>query len=137
MFRPMRRAAFFDLAHPERSPNEDVALREALEGHRTDGDLCVLVVDAGRRLPRTLSSAGTLVRLPPSATDDMDKCTAVVETMTRLGIDPVSCFGYGDLCAGTGLLSVVGNPRVIACSAEGSRLAQERGWPVIKAPSAV
>lgn len=131
MFRPTRRAAFFDLTHPERPPNEEVALRDALEGHRAKGDLVVLVVDAHQRLPERMSAGGTLLRLPPSATRDMDKCTTVVEAMTRLGIDPVSCFGYGDLCAGTGLLSVVGNPRVIACSADSSRRAQERGWPVL------
>lgn len=135
MFRPMRRAAFFDLTHPERPPNEDVVFRDALEGHRARGDLVVLVVDAHRRLPERMSAQGTLLRLPPSATCDMDKCTTVVETMTRLCIDPASCFGYGDLCTGTGLLSVVGNPRVIACSADSSRLAQERGWPVIMPPS--
>ncbi|MFE1766913.1 hypothetical protein ACFW81_22205 [Streptomyces angustmyceticus] len=137
MFRPMRRAAFFDLAHPERPPNEDVALRDALENHRAMGDLVVLIVDALRPLPEKLSTEGTLLRLPASATCDRDKCTTVVEAMTRLCIDPVSCFGYGDLCAGTGLLSVVGNPRVIACSAKSGRLAQERGWPVIMAPSSV
>ncbi|MEW1749611.1 hypothetical protein ACIQU1_07290 [Streptomyces angustmyceticus] len=137
MFRSMRRAAFFDLAHPERPPNEDVALRDALESHRAKGDLVVLVIDALQQLPETLSAEGTLLRLPASATYAMDKCTTVVEAMTRLCIDPVSCFGYGDLCAGTGLLSVVGNPRVIACSAESGRLAQERGWPVIMSPSSV
>ncbi|MEX2973789.1 hypothetical protein [Streptomyces sp. C184] len=137
MFGAMRRAAFFDLAHPERPPNEDVALRYALEGHRAKGDLVVLLVDALRPLPERLSTGGTLLRIPPSATCDMNKCTTVVEAMARLCIDPASCFGYGDLCAGTGLLSVVGNPRVIACSAESSRLAQERGWPVIMSPSSV
>lgn len=137
MFRPMRRAAFFDLAHPGHSWDEDAVLRDALEGHRDEGDLIVLVVAAHRQLPENLATEGTVLRLPPSATRDTDKCTAVVEAMTRLCIDPVSCFGYGDLCAGTGLLSVVGNPRVIACGADSSRLAQERGWPVIKPPSAV
>ena len=137
MFRPMRRAAIFDLAHPERPPNEEVALRDALEGHQAEGDLVVLIVDAHRRLPKQLSTEGTVLRLPSSAACDTDKCTAVVEAMTRLCVDPVSCFGYGDLCTGAGLLSVVGNPRVIACSADGSRLARQRGWPVIKPPSAV
>ncbi|MEV3859829.1 hypothetical protein AB0J38_36680 [Streptomyces sp. NPDC050095] len=137
MFRPMRRAAFFDLTHPERPGHQDAALRSALADHRAAGDLVVLVADAHRPLPKRLSAEGTLLRLPPSATGDMDKCTAVVEAMTRLCIDPASCFGYGDLCAGTGLLSVVGNPRVIACSADSSRLAQERGWPVVVPPSPV
>jgi hypothetical protein len=137
MFRPTRRAAFFDLTHPRRSPDEDVALRDALAGHRAAGDLVVLVVDDGRRLPERLCAEATLLRLAPSATRDLDMCTTVVEAMTRLSIDPVSCFGYGDLCAGPGLLGVVGNPRVIACSADGGRLAQERGWPVIMPPSAV
>ncbi|MFI7386456.1 hypothetical protein [Streptomyces sp. NPDC049813] len=137
MFRPNGRAAFFDLTHPRRSAHEDMALRDALAGHRAEGDLVVLVVEAGRPVPEQLSAGGTLLRLPPSATRDLDTCTSVVEAMTRLCIDPASCFGYGDPCAGTGLLSVVGNPRVIACSADSSRLAQERGWPVIAPPSAV
>ncbi|MCV2459477.1 hypothetical protein OEB94_09405 [Streptomyces sp. ICN988] len=137
MFRPMRRAAFFDLAHPRRPVHEDAALDHALAGHRAEGDLVVLVVDAHRRLPERLSAEGTLVRLPPSATGDLDKCATVVEAMARLCIDPASCFGYGDLCTGTGLLGVVGNPRVIACSADSSRLARERGWPLLVPPSAV
>ena len=131
MFRPTRRAAFFDLTHPQCPAAEDAALRDALADHRAEGDLVVLVVDAHRRLPQRLPAGGTLLRLPPSAARDVDKCTVVVETMARLCIDPASCFGYGDLCAGTGLLSVVGNPRVIACGADGGRLAQERGWPVV------
>ncbi|MCX4554481.1 hypothetical protein OG204_35285 (plasmid) [Streptomyces sp. NBC_01387] len=137
MFRPVRRAAFFDLAHPERPPHEDVALQAALEGHRAKGDLVVMVVDSLRPFPRTLPAEGILLRLSPSATRDMDKCTTVVEAMARLCIDPVSCFGYGDLCTGTGLLGVVGNPRVIACSADSRRLAQELSWPVIMTPSTV
>ncbi|WP_399895468.1 hypothetical protein ACGH7X_39490 [Streptomyces sp. BBFR51] len=136
MFRPTRRAAFFDLTHPQCPVDEDPALRYALADHRAEGDLVVLVVDAHRRLPQRLPPEGTLLRLPPSAARDMDKCTVVVETMTRLCIDPASCFGYGDLCTGTGLLSVVGNPRVIPCNADGARLAQERGWPVLVPSSA-
>ncbi|MFJ9217014.1 hypothetical protein ACIRJL_12835 [Streptomyces sp. NPDC102383] len=136
MFRPMRRAAFFDLTHPGRPVHEDAALRSAMAGHQAEGDLVVLVVEAHRRLPERLSAAGTLVRLPSSATRGLDKCTTVVEAMARLCIDPASCFGYGDLCAGTGLLGVVGNPRVIACGADSGRLAQERGWPVLLPPAA-
>ncbi|MEU9593829.1 hypothetical protein ACGF7W_25780 [Streptomyces sp. NPDC048219] len=135
MFRPVRRAAFFDLAHPERSADEDVVLGDAVAGHRAAGDLVVLVVEA-RRPPQRLPAEGALLRLPVTAAGDTDKCTTVVEAMTRLCIDPASCFGYGDLCAGAGLLGVVGNPRVVACSADGGRLARERGWPVLMAPSA-
>ncbi|MFF8592778.1 hypothetical protein ACF061_15255 [Streptomyces sp. NPDC015220] len=136
MFRPIRRAAFFDLTHPERSWSEDALVSDAVAGHRAEGDLVVLVVEARRPPPRRLLAGGTVLRLPASAAGDTDKCTAVVEAMIRLCIDPASCFGYGDLCAGAGLLGVVGNPRVIACGADSGRLARERGWPVV-VPSSV
>ncbi|MZD04018.1 hypothetical protein GTW43_02820 [Streptomyces sp. SID5785] len=140
MFRPMRRAAFFDLTRPPRPAAEDLALDQALARHRAEGDLVVLVMDAHQRLPRPPVAEETLIRLSPSGTGDLDKCAAVIEAMARLCIDPASCFGYGDWCVGTGLLSVVGNPRVLTCSAcptDSLELAQKRGWPVVRSPSAV
>ncbi|MFE9251200.1 hypothetical protein [Streptomyces sp. NPDC007088] len=140
MLGPMRRAAFFDLTHLARPADEEPALEQALARHRAEGDLVVLVMEAHQRPPRPLAAEELLVRLSPYATGELEKCAAVIDAMARLCIDPASCFGYGDWCAGTGLLSVVGNPRVLTCGgcpADSLELAQKRGWPVVMSASAV
>ncbi|WP_405013575.1 hypothetical protein [Kitasatospora sp. NBC_01539] len=141
----VRRAAFFDLQNTS-GPQADIA-RGAMARHRAAGDILVLVLPfRGEPAATTLfgheadlvlhvEQSRPLTAGASATVDAAAKSEVIVEAMTRLHLDAVTCFGYGDHCGGKGLLCVVGNPRVVGYDAELLELARLKGWPMLDEPA--
>lgn len=59
------------------------------------------------------------------------KARAVVKLMEDYGIQPSSCFAYGDHITDLNMLEAVGNPCVVTGDAELEAIARKRNWPTI------
>ncbi|MDH6138620.1 hypothetical protein P3T35_000597 [Kitasatospora sp. GP30] len=138
------RAAFFDLRDRHRCHRSRRALRQAVERHRSAGDLLVLVAPrdtleqphaAAEHGIAALGIGADLVVRPepeqPACPEDDPGVVTVVEAIILLGLDASRCFGYVDHTDGLRTLSVVGNPRVVGPDPELSEHACSHGWPML------
>jgi hypothetical protein len=134
------RAAFFDLTGADPALDHLATLLERADGHRSAGDLVVLVVSEPRpapgsppvrRVDRDPLRIGPDVVLVLDPTEDRGESppVTVIEAICRLGLDPARCFGYADHADGLRTLTVVGNPRVVGDDPRLAAEAGERGWP--------
>lgn len=121
----------------------------ALDGHRAAGDTIVLVSGSFRPCLDPIAAdvgAGHVLCTEPLVGPDgrltgevrrpmigENKAAAVAETMTRLRLETDNCFCYGDHASDLGMLSAVGNPRVVGADPVLTEHARRNGWPVLPA----
>jgi HAD superfamily hydrolase (TIGR01490 family) len=121
----------------------------AIEAHRAAGDRIVLVSGSFRPVLDPLATdirADLVLCTEPLVADDGrltgavvrpmigdNKADAVGATISALGFTPAECFCYGDHASDLGMLSLVGNPRVVGADPVLTEYAQRLGWPVLPA----
>jgi hypothetical protein len=125
-----RRAAFFAFMHPHLAPDGRDVLLAAARAHREAGDL-VVAVTAHEPLEPALRADWWV---PPDV--GHSSALGVVEAIACLGLDAAQCFAYADACA-EDVLTIVGNPRVLRCSAEPGAGEGPRRWPLAADPAAL
>ncbi|WP_405018335.1 hypothetical protein OHV05_16345 [Kitasatospora sp. NBC_00070] len=133
---PSRRAAFFDLRGGA-GDSVDPA-RAAMQRHRAEGDLVVLLLpifDGASQDGYRGAAADVVLYYSPTANASNSRLAIVVGLMATMELSASRCFGYGDHPESAGMLCAVGNPRVLGDDPEIRRVAKERGWPTIEAPS--
>jgi HAD superfamily hydrolase (TIGR01490 family) len=121
------------------------ATLDAIEGHRSDGDLTVFVsgsfsacldplaADLGADLVLgTEPIVGPDGRLTGDVVRPMIgevKAAAVRETIAARGLSPEDCFCYGDHASDLDMLQQVGRPRVVGGDPVLAEHAARHGWP--------
>ena len=135
-----RRLVFLDLGAPHHPPGLPAVLSRLAEEHRRAGTPVIwLRSGGGWEIPR-----GDLeIRVPEPAPDHaltgapnppeagrLARTLAVVEAMARHRVRATHCFAYGDLCLDESVVTLVGNPRVVACSPAQAEHARSRGFAV-------
>ncbi|WP_157531646.1 MULTISPECIES: hypothetical protein [unclassified Kitasatospora] len=131
-----RRAAFFDLRGGT-GDSVDPA-RAAMYRHRAEGDLVVLllpILDAESQDGYRGAAADVVLYYSPGPGAPNSRLAIVVGLMATMELSASRCFGYGDHPASAGMLCAVGNPRVLGHDPEMRKVAKDRGWPTIEAPS--
>ncbi|MGQ0716383.1 MAG: HAD family hydrolase [Pseudonocardiales bacterium] len=121
----------------------------AIAGHRTRGDLIILISGSFRACLEPLAMevfADRVVCTEPIVDDEgrltgevvrpmigTNKAVAVAETVRALKLIPEDCFCYGDHSSDLQMLSKVGHPRVVGEDPVLLEQARRNGWPVLSA----
>ncbi len=106
--------------------------------HRAEGDLVVLllpILDAESPDGYRGAAADVVLYYSPGPSSPNSRLAIVVGLMATMELSASRCFGYGDHAASAGMLCAVGNPRVLGHDPELQKVAKDRGWPTIEAPS--
>lgn len=132
-----KRMVFFDLDHSALSLDAQDLLHTAIDHHRSQGDFLVAITRLTQPIPLGMDLAishhlADSAR-PPCICPSKAKTLAVVEAILGSGADPSQCFVYSEPCSGGGLLTIVGNPRVLPCCPTGVEEARRMGWRCISA----
>ena len=71
-------------------------------------------------------------RLQGAPVSDAEKGRRIRSYAAAQGLDLARCHAYGDSRADLGMLEAVGHPHAVSPSGALQRLADQRGWPVLK-----
>ena len=138
----LRRLVFLDPGAPYHPPTLPALMSEAAEDHRRAGTPVIWIqsdhvwdIPAGdQRLTIPEPPFDPAAPLPgasgPVSAAALARTMAVVEAMAQLRVPAAHCFAYSDLCLGESILTLVGNPRVVACRPETAEIARSRGFVV-------